>query len=71
MYMTMSEAGRRLGVSRQRISEGLKSGKIRGVELGGRVFVLEESLEDWSIVRKVGRPRRKYRRRNETDISRE
>lgn len=46
-----------LGVSRQRISEVCKDGRLVVVQVGGRPFVTEHSVIDYAKAeRKVGRP---------------
>jgi len=51
-FFTPAEAARRLGVSRQRVSELMRLGVLSRFDQGGRVFIPRRSLEVYEVFRK-------------------
>jgi hypothetical protein len=59
-YVSETDAGRRLGVTRQRVSALIKAGKIKTTIIAGRPLITKQELERVAkIARKPGRPRSK------------
>jgi excisionase family DNA binding protein len=55
-YLSQAEAGRRLGVSRQRVLALIKAGKLKANIIGGRRLISVRELERLaSLRRKDGR----------------
>ena len=54
-YLSQSEAGRRLGVTRQRIHTLIGLGRIRSTLIAGRILITEAELARFAAI-----PRRPY-----------
>lgn len=67
-YYTPAEAARRLGVSRQRVSELMRLGVLSRFDQGGRVFVPRRSVEMYEVFRKE-RAKESYTRRGREEAS--
>ena len=67
-FYTPAEAARRLGVSRQRVSELLRLGVLSRVDQGGRVFIPRRSVECDEAARKE-RAEGNYTRRGRENAS--
>ena len=51
-YMTLTEAGKMLGSSRQYLNELVRKGKITVMRVDGKPYVYSESVLDHAIARK-------------------
>ena len=52
-YLTTSQVGRRLGVSRQTVVNWIKKGLLPGIRLGGRMMVPQTTLERFARLEKL------------------
>ena len=56
-YVSSADAAESLGVSRQRISALVKSGRLQAVRVhGGRVMISKNSVAAYHREREIGRP---------------
>jgi excisionase family DNA binding protein len=51
-YLSQAEAGRRLGVSRQRVLALIKAGKLKADIIGGRPLISLQELERLASLRR-------------------
>src|SRR5438045_371240 len=63
VYLTVDEAGERLGVGRQRIYDLIKAGRLKAAKLENTTswLIEETSVENFTRLGRIGRPRKKKR----------
>ena len=62
--LSAGEAADYLGISRPRIYELVKLGRLRGHMVAGHITFTREALDAWRATKKVGRPRSPTSRRS-------
>jgi excisionase family DNA binding protein len=57
--LTIPQAARALGVTRQNVWQAVQRGRIKALRFGHVSLILRSTLEEYAGTRKPGRPRKK------------
>lgn len=61
-YLSVAEAAKRIGVDRSRVYRIIKAGRLKAVEVAGRIVLRESDVAKYKPL-PIGRPRKKKARR--------